>query len=80
MIFGWVVSIGIIIALVYELFPYANDVEVPKIDELPRVAYGALNRFAWTVAVEVLIKYNFLCLKMIFDTSRFRPLVDFFLP
>ena len=37
--------------MVYGLIPYLNETDMPEINSFVRIAYGSLNRLAWSAAV-----------------------------
>lgn len=56
----WSGSTAVALAIVYGLVPYIDENKVEKIDDLTRVAYGSLSRFAWAVSISWVI---FACIK-----------------
>jgi len=58
--FLWAASAAVALAVVYGLVPYIKEKNVQEIDDLTRVAYGSLNRFAWALSIAWVI---FACIK-----------------
>ena len=50
-IVGWLLAIGTGLAIVYGLYPYVNEADVPEIDPIVQMTYGPLNRIAWSIAL-----------------------------
>ncbi|XP_059352860.1 nose resistant to fluoxetine protein 6-like isoform X2 [Daphnia carinata] len=48
---GWFIASLIGLAVLYGMVPYLNEYEVPDMNDVARVSYGALHRFAWATSV-----------------------------
>lgn len=51
----WTLSSMTMTAIVLGLYPYLDELEVPKINIFVTVLYGALHRAAWALAVAWMI-------------------------
>lgn len=48
---GWFIASLVGLAVLYGMVPYLNEYEVPDMNDVARVSYGALHRFAWASSV-----------------------------
>lgn len=47
----WFFASLIGLAVLYGMVPYLNEIEVPEMNNVARVSYGSLHRFAWATVV-----------------------------
>ena len=55
MALGWTLSIGVLVAVLYGMYPYIDENKVPEIDPAIAMTYGPLHRTAWAVALAWLV-------------------------